>query len=345
MTHLSVLSGYSDYLEDEVPLYRSAKTVQILLMRETHDYSIFRTEETRELNAVALPMSSADPTETLKVAFLASKQKAPESRAYITLFRTYAGRLGVKLPPEVQRCALKDRLCMQCPRCVLFGAVSTETGRGARWNIKHRIEYSTAYSVEPYEEIMEILTFNAVDPITQSTEQALGSTQNVQPLAHFPSVVTLNSVTEAELIWYLKTLLATKSYGAESRVKGDVVNHVLGVAFGMEEVITSLEYSLEMAATREDWLSGSEDPVELTERILRSYSEHAAFPSAVKVMPAEEVRSLVEEVRGFEPNAEFIQGMLRASKSLKEKVEEYMSSAGRGGRRGRRSGGGQQQGE
>mgnify|MGYP000604336093 CR=1 FL=1 len=89
MTVLESLRGYEGYFEESIPLYRSAKTIQILLMRETHDYTIFRTEETRELNAVALPVSVEDPTETLKVAFLASKQKAPESRAYITLFRTW----------------------------------------------------------------------------------------------------------------------------------------------------------------------------------------------------------------------------------------------------------------
>ena len=242
--------------------------------------------------------------------------------------------MEVQLDQAVLACALKDRLCMKCPRCVLFGAVSVETGREARWNIKHRIEYSTAYSVEPYEQIMEILTFNAVDPITQSTEQALGATQNVQPLAHFPSVVTLNSVMEEELIWYLKTLMATKSYGAETRGKGDVVNHILGVVFGYEEVITSLEYSLEMAARRTEWLDGSEDPAELTERILQSYAQSAAFPSKVKVMSAEEVSSLVEEVRGFNPDAEFIERLATKSASLEEEVLKYIGESSGRRRRG-----------
>ncbi|MHA1859369.1 MAG: type I-D CRISPR-associated protein Cas7/Csc2 [Candidatus Thorarchaeota archaeon] len=269
------------YLVDEISPLLDAKVVQILLLRQTHDYTILRTEESRELNTVVVPESIEKMDPTVKVAFLASKQKAPESRMFSRFIRTVNPKYS---------CSLKDKLCMKCPRCVLFGAVAT---KGRDYNIKHRIEYSTAFSIERYEDLLESITFNAVSEHNQLTGQALNLTHNVRPLANFPSVVTLTSVTWQELALYLKTLLATKSYGAETRVKGDVRNVVLGIAAGLEEIITSLEYSLEMAAIWDE----EEDLAKATENILAKYAELAASKRNLVVLSAEEVNALIQEIQ------------------------------------------------
>ncbi len=309
--------GISPYLLDEVPLRREAKTIQILMIRQTHDFSIFRTEETRELNTAVLPKSISDSSQVIRVVLLASKQKAPENRTYISLFRTFAKDLGVQLDDEVLKCTLKDNLCRMCPRCVLFGAVSTEQGRQGRWNIKHRIEYASAYSLEPYEDVAEYLVFNAVDSATQSTGQALGSTENVSPVVNFPSIVSLNSVTEEELIWYLKTLMATKSYGAETRIKGDVVNEVVGLVAGYEEIITSLEFMLELAACEGD--------VSKVGDILKKYKEMSAFPDKTLVLGAEEISELMDSVRKFSPTKDFIEALGKKAKKFHEEVSKEAS--------------------
>jgi len=329
MVKYGFLSQLEGLFEPEIPLLQSAKTIQVLVIRQTHDYTIFRTEETRELNVATLPRSISNPEAVLKAVMLASKQKAPENRMYIRLYRTYASSLGLTLDKEVLNCRLKDNLCRKCPRCVLFGAVSTETGQESRWNIKHRIEYSSAYSIEPYEEISELITFNAVDTATQSTGQALNVTENVRPIAHFPSVVTLKSVTEEELIFYLKTLMATKSYGAETRVKGDVVNMIAGIAGGFEEVITSLEYSLELA----DCPSWQDDPIASTEEILKKYRGLASMPDQVRILSKKQVEDLVKAVREFSPDAEFIKKLGEQAAKFAEKAEE---AAGGGGRKGKK---------
>ena len=333
MVEYSFLSPLEGLFEKRTPLLATAKTIQVLVMRQTHDYTIFRTEETRELNVATLPRSINDPEAVLKVVFLASKQKAPENRMYATLFKTYAEALGVSLDPEVKACRLKDHLCRKCPRCILFGAVVTEAGEGQeRWNIKHRIEYSSAYSIEPYEDISELITFNAVDTATQSTGQALGYTENIRPIAHFPSVITLKSVTEEELIWYLKTLMATKSYGAETRVKGDVINTIVGIAGGFEELVTSLEFSLEMAAR--DWAS---DPVAAAHEILNKYREYAALPEQVRILSPKELDQLIKGVRELKPTKEFIESLRDNALQFAEQARQYAKGeAGRGGRRGRR---------
>jgi CRISPR-associated protein Csc2 len=326
MTWLSTVKrfGLSDYLLDEIPLLKSAKTIQVFVLRQTHDYTIFRTEETRELNTVTLPKSISESEPAVKVVFLASKQKAPENRNYITLFRSFASNLRAELEDErlqdkINNCTLKDNLCRRCPRCVLFGAVSTEKKGGSRWNIKHRIEYSSAYSIETYEDISEMMTFNAVDVRTQSTGQALGYTENIEPIAHFPSVITLNSITEEELIWYLKILLATKSYGAESRVKGDVTNEIIGIAAGYEEIMTSLEFSLELAD------NGLTDPMNTTYKMLQKYASIAAFPDRIRILNAKELTQFLNEIRNFNVTKKFIEALRDKSKKFAEQIENAAS--------------------
>lgn len=331
MAILDSLERLAPYFEDEPPLLRSAKTIQILLVRQTHDYTIFRTEETRELNVVSLPHSTRDATSTLKVAMLASKQKAAENRTFSSLCRTLAKEKKIKLSNGQANCHLKDNLCRSCPRCVLFGAVSTAGGaRGqGRWNIRHRIEYSTSYSLEPYEEVYELITFNAVSDQTQSTGQALGYTENVQPLVHFPSVITLNSATERELIMVLKTLLACRSYGAETRTKGDMVNHVVGIAAGWEELLTSLEFSLELASEDVD------HAVAATERILKKYQSLASFASKVTILKSNDVKRLVQEVSGFSPNKGFVSKLYEDASKFEQKATKVAKKeSGKGGRKG-----------
>ncbi len=322
------LKPIEEYFVDEPPLLRTAKTIQILVIRQTHDYTIFRTEETRELNIATIPKSINDGTPTVSVVMYASKQKAPENRMYITLFRSYAEKVGYKLPDYVKKCRLKDELCRSCPRCVLFGAVSTKKGSRSteRWNIKHRIEYSSAYSIEPYEQVSELITFNAVDTATQSTGQALGYTENIRPIVNFPSIITLNSVTKEEFILYLKTLLATKSYGAETRVKGDMVNYIVGIVAGFEEIITPLEFVLELREI-DDW---KDNPIGKTVEILNKYREYASTPELVKVLEKEEVESLIKEIKKFTPNKEFVEKLQSDAENFKKKAERIAKQLSQG---------------
>jgi len=304
-------------------LFRTSKNIQILVLRQTQDFAIFRTEETRELNLVTLPKSALDKTPTAKVVMLASKQKAPENRLYHNLLRTAAEEVGYKLDDVQRQCELKDNLCQKCPRCILFGSVTVEKGGQERWNIKHRIEYSSAYSVEPYEEIYEILTFNAVDSVTQSTGQALGYTENIQPLTTLPSIITLNSVTLEEFVAYLKTLMACKSYGAETRVKGDMVNHIVGIVGSYDEIITPLEYNLELSAVK----LGEVNPLEKTADILEKYKKFSAFNNDVVLLSKKELSSFIEKVAEFQYSKPFIEKIYQDASCLGEKLSEYGTKA------------------
>lgn len=275
-----------------------AETIQLILMREILDYTVLRTEETRELNTAHTPFSISRSEPVRRVAFLATKQKAAESRELEHLLRTATARAGLTYTD----CYLKDHLCMRCPRCGLYGATSTVAGQQERANIKHRIEYSTAFSLLPFEDIATAIAFNAINDRDQTTGQALGQRFAVQPATLFPSVVTLKSVTQRELILTVKTLLACKSYGAESRIGGDVRNTIWGIVAGWEEVITSLELTLELA----DCLDAM-SPTKIASIIRERYIPMAGNPNKVVVLEAAEVDAVVSACAETELDKPFLE--------------------------------------
>jgi CRISPR type I-D-associated protein Csc2 len=282
MSNLDLLKPFT--VEKPQPII-GAKTIQILLMREILDYTVLRTEETRELNTVATPLSlNNGDTTTMRVAFLATKQKAAESRQLEQMLRTAVKEIGMEVP----ECYLKDNLCLECPRCALFGGTSTVSGRARRANIKHRIEYSTAFSLLPFEDIESATTFNAINDRDQTTGQALGTRYAVVPATVFPSIVTLRSVTVTEVILTIKTLLACKSYGAESRIGGDMRNSVFAIIGGWEEIITPLELALELY-DQSDKLAG-----DTFKAIATKYKPLAGNPDRVVIFEPDQVDAIVE---------------------------------------------------
>jgi CRISPR type I-D-associated protein Csc2 len=191
---------------------------------------------------------------------------------------------------------------MRCPRCGLYGATSTESGQEARANIKHRIEYSTAFSLLPFEEIAESKTFNAISDKDITTGQALGARHAVVPATLFPSVITLKSVTKNELILAVKTLLSCKSYGAESRIGGDVRNTIVGIIAGWEEAITSLELTLELFDKQD-----SINPETARSFINDKYKAMAGNPNKIKILSTSEMEDLVKECAATNLDKEFLE--------------------------------------
>jgi len=297
-----------NYLVDHPRPLIGAETIQLILIREILDYTVLRTEEDRQLNTVVTPLSIKKPDSTRRVAFLATKQKAAESRELEHLLRTACKDAGLDVP----ECYLKDNLCMQCPRCGLYGATSTESGQAARANIKHRIEYSTAFSLLPFEEISTSLTFNAISDKDITTGQALGSRYAVAPATLFPSVITLKSVTPNELILTIKTLLSCKSYGAESRIGGDVRNSIIGVVVGWEEVITSLELALELFDRQE-----SINPESLEALVKEKYIPMAGNPDRIRVLTSNEVEELVKECATIRLDKNFLEASYKDIKDYR----------------------------
>jgi CRISPR type I-D-associated protein Csc2 len=298
---MNALARLNEYLLPAPRPLIGAETIQLILLREVLDYTVLRTEDTRELNSVITPLSESRRQEVAKrVAFLGSKQKAAESRQMEYILRSAALKTGKEIPSgknNATGCFLKDNLCLQCPRCALYGA----SALGAEANIKHRIEYSTAFSLLPFDQITEEFTFNAVSETTQTTGQALGSRNVVKPASLFPSIVTLKSVTRTELVLVIKTLLACKSYGAESRTGGDCRNSIFALAAGWEEIITPLELTLELYDQKEELNAAA-----LRILLESKYRSSAGSPGRVTLLEPDEIDALVKECAETELNRSFM---------------------------------------
>jgi CRISPR type I-D-associated protein Csc2 len=292
------LKKLESYLVGQPSPLIGAETIQLILLREVLDYTVLRTEDTRELNSVDTPLSEKKRETVVKrVAFLGSKQKAAESRQLEHILRSATAKADKKVPHGRggDGCYLKDNLCLACPRCALFGA----TALSQEANIKHRIEYSTAFSLLPFDQISQDITFNAVNEVDQRTGQALGTRSVVKPASLFASIVTLRGVTEFEVILTIKTLLACKSYGAESRIGGDCRNTFFGIVAGWEEIITPLELTLELydqaIGPGPIKAKGTLDANALRTSLNDKYKKWAAMPDRVQMLDQQEVDALVNE--------------------------------------------------
>lgn len=325
-----IMQVIKEKLVSNIPVLRTPKTVQILLIRQTHDYAVLRTEETRELNIAVTPASISNPKQKARVVFLASKQKAPETREFAALVKEYFKKfdlstelkeyLPTKLNDQILGCEIKDKLCRACPRCALFGAVVTDQqSQYKRWNIKHRIEYSSAFSLEPYELINENITFNAVTESTQLTEQALGITENVSPLANFPSIISLNSPTWQELVLVIKNLLRCKSYGAEGRTKGDTVNYITGIIFAEEEILTSLEYVLELENADKN-----KSVIDQTYDIATKYADMASLKENLKILNASELELFIDSIQNLQLSKDFLKNAFADSLKFAKAVDDMV---------------------
>jgi hypothetical protein len=94
---MSGFDAIKDYLLDKPRPLIGAETLQFILIREILDYTVLRTEEDRQLNAVVTPLSIAKPESARRVAFLATKQKAAESRQLEHLLRTASREAGLEI--------------------------------------------------------------------------------------------------------------------------------------------------------------------------------------------------------------------------------------------------------
>lgn len=312
-----------DYLEPTIRPLVGLKTIQILLLREALDYLVLRTEETREVNDVVTPSSRSDQPDICRVAFLGGKQKAVESRELERLLRDAVSDFDRLSHQSGKECFLNQNLCLSCPRCGLFGATSTESGKGQKPNIKHRIQYSTAFSLIPYEEIVEELTFNAIEEQRQITDRALNSRPCVRPGTLFASCVTLRSATPHELLLTLKVLLQARSYGAESRTQGDVRNHIVGIVAGWEEVITPLELTLELEKAL-DKVMQEKTRADAIRSAVTEYVPLCAHPSKIRLLCGSDGANPTDKSKESSPSAdvpgqvhvEGLDGLLKAVRSF-----------------------------
>ena len=114
----------------------------------------------------------------------------------------------------------------------------------------------------------------------------------------------------------IKNLLRCKSYGAEGRTKGDTVNYITGLIFANEEIITPLEYVLELSGQNRD-----EDILNSTHKIAEKYGKMAASIEDLKILTPEELELFVDDVQKMPLTKEFIEKAFKNSLEFGKQIE------------------------
>lgn len=295
---------------------------QILLLREIHDYSIFRTEAGAELNTVLTPKSLKSPERIKRVVALGRKFKAVERRVGRDIIRS------VKSEFE-KGCHLPDRLCLTCPDDWLHGGISTIRGAERELAIHSRTLYESAFTLRDVKDIVELITLNAISEVTGTTGVSLTSQFMLPPAVYLPNVVSLHSVTWKELLYMLASIVRASRYGARSAVQATVKNHICALIFGEGCAVTSLELTLALSDRLKEDELGRID----TSLLLKNMNEYV--DSAVKklwfqaeVVQGEELSKILEVVKKTHMK-KLVDGMYEDVEKAREKVESLSSGKGR----------------
>ncbi len=308
---IELLDQESEWFIDKPTPLAPAKYVSIAILRRTLDYAAFRTEADKYTNSVATPASKKANKIIDRALILASKQKAVERRHESQIIRD--------IMPEADECYLKDELCLKCPVCALNGGIKAEKGAG-EISIKSRLLYQTAFSILPFEDVVESITFNAVNEKTTKTGQALGERELVKPDTHFISVVTLLAPTLDELKFYLYSMLNTTRYGAETRGMGVIENKILSLVFSDSEQFSALRLTMDIY---EELVEEKENPILTYDNILEA--THNGILAMIrdgnnKVLSKDEVIALEQQLRKAKPTKKWIEKMYTDAASFREKI-------------------------
>jgi len=223
-----------DDMKDRLP---RQKVIQAIILYETQDYAIFRTEGGEELNIEKITLTD-DKSVNLPV-LLGRKLKAIQRRVGHAIIRTHKPDYNCFF--ETTEGGVKG-LCGECPECILRGAVVQMQNK--RYNIQSRVFYSAYFSVCEDRDVTRIITLNAVDDKWKVTGAALTAQTHIAPQVYIPAIISFYSVTKNELIYGLKTIKRGVRVGARTSVEGIVKPHAVALVGSFFEKFTPLELTI-----------------------------------------------------------------------------------------------------
>ncbi|MBW2020547.1 MAG: type I-D CRISPR-associated protein Cas7/Csc2 [Deltaproteobacteria bacterium] len=155
-----------------------------------------------------------------KVVFSGSKRRGVDRRTIHTLRNQILQNQGND--NLFEKCYIPE-LCRECPTCWLLGA----TAMGEGYNIKSRILYGSAYSIEPSDIAIQPHSRNMVNEQTQTTagEAGIHTEEFIKGGVHFPTITTLERVVDWEIGAFAHAFLENinqNKYTAASRSQGGV---------------------------------------------------------------------------------------------------------------------------
>lgn len=228
--------GMNLAFSDEISDVRKNRVIQVVILRELTSHSTFTTEG-RGVNTAIVEAGIENKQKITRVVMFKRKQVAQERRTGKAIRRNLIEQNSLKVLEGTEECSLIENLCSKCPDCMLYG-FAAQGGENSR---KSRIITDSAFSVRPYESIVEEITLNAVDEVTHTTKSALSSKEYIIPGVVFPCVETFVDITEEEFYYLLVNILLTKRYGGEVSRLGTIENHIAGIYFSNGEIFTNLQ--------------------------------------------------------------------------------------------------------
>lgn len=307
---IDVIDSEKDWFVDHPLPLSPAKYATIAVLRRTVDYAAFRTEADKYTNSVATPAHSNTSDIIERALILASKQKAVERRHENKILRDFIAE---------EDCYLKDNLCLKCPACILNGGIKAVKNEG-EIAIKSRILYQTAFSILPFESVVESITFNAVNEVTTKTGQALGERELVKPDTYFLSVVSILAPTLDELKFYLFSLLQTTRYGAESRGFGILENKLLALVFSDNEEFSALGLTMD---AYEHLVSEKTEPIQYSSilDVIHDVSLARVSGKGIKrSFSKDEIIEIENALRTSAPTEAWLKGMYKKAEEFREIV-------------------------
>ncbi len=163
-----------------------------------------------------------------KVVFSGSKRRGVDRRTIHAIRNQMVMRKeGDKDKGSLFDCYI-PKLCSNCPTCWLYGSVGTvaEADKRKEYNIKSRVLYASAVSVEPSEIAVAVHNRNAPNELDHRTGEAgIHSEELIKANVHFPTITVLDRVVDWEIGAFAHALLEnvnSNRYTAGSARQGGI---------------------------------------------------------------------------------------------------------------------------
>jgi len=145
-----------------------------------------------------------------KVVFSGSKRRGVDRRTIHAL----RNQMVRKVENDQDQGPLFDcyipALCSECPTCWLYGSVGAvgEAAKKKDYNIKSRVLYASALSVEPSDIAVAVHNRNAPNELDHTTGEAgIHSEELIKANVHFPTITVLDRVVNWEIGAFAHALL------------------------------------------------------------------------------------------------------------------------------------------
>jgi len=219
---------------DEMTLRPKNNFVNILVLRELQSHAVFTTNG-QDADLANLAVGDGDERSEYSPGLMFMRKQTGSDRRFGKALQRDLGLFD----EDEDECTMQvNEMCQDCPECILYGSAAGDDAI----SITSRVVYDTAYSLRDATVVIDEKFQNAPGgDYAKSAEATIREPDFFEPGTLFPSVVTLQDTTPAELAFVLGITRKNKRYGAATSRLGRTKNHILGVYAGSEEGPANLE--------------------------------------------------------------------------------------------------------